>query len=306
MSWFRSMCAGWLVAVSFVACTETPAGPADGEGEPEDLSSYIAEVFDYVYAPGQHAPTRNAEDAEFFVGKPDRELYLGGFGGYVVAGFDHDVPNGEGADFEVYSSGVDAEPAVVYVMCDENGDGLPNETWYELAGSEAGHAETIRDYEVTYYKPAVGGNVRWRDNRGNSGELLEGNRKDPATGNFRTTESWWWSETVGDSVSFKGTHLPDVYYNAGTDSAENWVIRPDMFAWGYAENNKGDDYDKKTRANRLDISNAVDASGHPVVLPHVRFIKIQTAVFQRAGWLNEVSAEVLGARDLHTLKNPAD
>jgi len=35
-----------------------------------------------------------------------------------------------------------------------------------------------------------------------------------------------------------------------------------------------------------------------VNLPHIRFIKIQTAVFQQAGWLNEVSTEVRGAKDL--------
>ena len=46
-----------------------------------------------------------------------------------------------------------SEPGIVWVMQDENGDGLPNDTWYELRGSEYGKAETWQDYAVTYHKP---------------------------------------------------------------------------------------------------------------------------------------------------------
>lgn len=285
-----------MLAALFASCNEPPA---PNGGENEDLSAYVTNVFEYVYAPGQHASSRTSADAKLFIGKPDRELYLGGFGGYVVAGFNHDVTNREGADFEVYSSGVDAEPAVVWVMADDNGNGLPDDTWYELAGSEAEHPETIRGYEVTYYKPAAGENIRWRDNQGNEGELLEGNKKDPITGGYRPTASWWWNEDEEDSVTLQGTRLPDAYYNNGTAEMENWVIHDGMFTGGYAENNKGEDYDKKTRANRLDISRAVDAEGNPKHLTHIRFIKVQSAIFQRAGWLNEISPEVKGAKDLH-------
>jgi hypothetical protein len=60
----------------------------------------------------------------------------------------------------------------------------------------------------------------------------------------------------------------------------------------------GTDYDATVGANKFDISNAVDSLGNAVTLKSIRFIKIQTAVFQQAGWLNEVSTEVRGARDL--------
>jgi hypothetical protein len=55
------------------------------------------------------------------------------------------------------------------------------------------------------------------------------------------------------------------------------------------------------RKNLFDISNAVDASGNAVNLAGIRFIKIQSAVFQVAGWLNEISTEVSGAADLSML-----
>lgn len=38
-------------------------------------------------------------------------------------------------------------------MQDVNGDGLPNDEWYELKGSEYGKPETIQDYAVTYFRP---------------------------------------------------------------------------------------------------------------------------------------------------------
>lgn len=293
------MYVGLLLAAFLASCNEPPVPPDGGGGEEDDLSAYITDVFEYVYAPGQHAPTRTSADASLFVGKPDRELYLGGFGGYVVAGFDHDVPNRGGADFEVYSSGIDAEPAVVWVMADDNGDGLPNDTWYELAGSETEDWGTIRRYELTYYKPGKGRNVRWRDSEGRTGELEEGNKKDPATGMPMPTDSWWWGETTEDSITFQGTRLPDAYYNSGTVDEPYWEVFPDMFAWGYAENNKGEDYDTKSKGNRLDISHAIDSLGLPEKLETIRFIKVQSAVFQRAGWLNEISPEVKGAKDLH-------
>ncbi len=291
-----------LVVLLPVGCkepVESPKGVDETPSAYEDSSAYITAVFDYAYAPGQHASDRRSEDANLFIGQPDRDVYLGGFGGYIVAGFDHDVPNADGADIEVYSSGADAEPAVVYVMCDENANGLPDDTWYELAGSEADHEATIRGYELTYYRPEEGGNVRWRDNQGNSGELLEGYKKDPVTDTYLPTDSWWWAEADADSVTFSGTRLPDAYYNASTTDVPYWTTFSELFTWGYAENVKGTDYDATTRANRLDISNAVDASGQPVHLESIRFIKVQTAVFQQAGWLNEISSEVKGARDLH-------
>ena len=115
-----------LSAILFSCKNSTPEPPIDN-------SPYITEVFDYVYGPGQHSKLAKASDISNLIGTPasDKWLYLGGFGGYVIAGFNHNVLNGDGADFEVFSlAGASPEPAVVYVMCDDNGDGKPNETRY--------------------------------------------------------------------------------------------------------------------------------------------------------------------------------
>ncbi len=277
-----------LLILIFTSCkTETI--------EPDIIDSdYITDVYDYVYAPGQHAQLAKAEDAQFFKGNPEKHskwVYLGGFGGYIIAGFDHDVINGEGVDFEVYAmKGASPEPAIVYVMPDSNNDNKPNDTWYELIGNQ--HNNSKRNYWVKYIKAiSENANISWEDSEGKKGELISGY-------NRNYSANWWWSSTSTESITFNGTRLPDSYSNVGTNTEQHWVVPTDMFIWGYAENNSGRDYINPTGANQLDISNAVDASGKPVSLSSIRFIKVQTAVFQQAGWTNEVSSEVRGAKDL--------
>ena len=81
---------------------------------------------------------------------------LGGWGGTLVARFDEPVPAGN--DYELWVRGNtfdgSSEPGIVYVMQDTNGDGLPNDTWYELKGSEYDRSDT--GYEITYLRPEQG------------------------------------------------------------------------------------------------------------------------------------------------------
>jgi len=260
-------------------------------------SPYITKVFDYIYGPGQHASLIDkSTKGDDFIGKPWTNgksfTYLGGWGGCIIAGFDHPVKNGTGNDFAVFAQpGAGSEPGVVFVMADLNGDGLPNDgKWIELKGSEFNNSETIRKYKVTYYKPVNSGNVTWSDNQGQHGELI------PVV----ASGTWWW-QGYGDKTEmvFSGVKLPNAYENkpivAGT---ENWVIRSGLFSFGYAECYRNNDYNSNLKANLFDISNAVDDAGNPVVLTSINFIKVQSGVFQIAGWLNEISTEVSGAVDL--------
>ena len=254
-------------------------------------SAYITKVYDYTYAPGQQALLAKKADVTNFIGVPSVDkgcLHLGGFGGYVIAGFDHNVENGEDADFEIYSlKGAWPEPGVVYVMSDTNGDGKPNDTWYELKGNQ--YKNSKRNYWVTYYRNEDDStNIAWLDSQGNRGELVSG-----MGSNY--TSAWWWPSTKNDSITFTGTRLPDAF---DKDANGVWTVPATRFTRGYAKNVTGTDYDPVLGANSFDISNAVDSLGHSVDLPNIRFIKVQTGVFQRAGWMNEVSTEVLGARDL--------
>ena len=284
----------WLASISLIGCDNKNQLNLSGN------SPYITHVFDYVYAPGQHASLiSQTSKGEDFIGKPwtNNKSFtaLGGWGGYIIAGFDHRVKNVPGKDFAVYTQpGPASEPGVIFVMDDLNGDGLPNDgNWIELKGSEYANAETIHNYQVTYHKPVNNGNVTWSDNQANQGELIP---------EFDSA-SWWW-KGYGDKteISFSGVRLPIAYeYNPQQAGVENWVLRPGLFSFGYGECYGNSDYNSVLKANLIDISNAVDGSGNPVSLTGIRFIKVQSGVFQIAGWLNEISTEISGAADLSLL-----
>ena len=263
----------------------------------ESQDIFITDVFEYVYAPGQHASLALKTDIQYIKGDPAKHnkwLYLGGFGGYVIAGFPVEIKNHEGADIEIYAlKGAGPEPAVVYVMQDVNQDGIPNETWYELKGNQTEFSD--RYYELTYFKPgSITSNIKWKDNKGVSGELV------PGYGSINSS-GWWWSETRADSIKFTGTLLPDAYDNIPVNGVDYWTVPVNRFQWGYAENQFGTDFDSEKGVNKLDISNAIDSGGNSISLSGIRFIKIQSSVFQIAGMTNEVSSEIRGARAI-----PAD
>jgi hypothetical protein len=281
------------------ACSKDLASSSVDKGTVSG-SPYASQIFDYQYGPGQHATLIPAgiKGADF-IGEPWKNgksfTSLGGWGGYIVAGFDHAINNANGPDIALFAQpSVSSEPGVVYVMADTNGDGQPNDgPWLELKGSEYNHPETIHNYQVTYFKPINGGNVTWQDNQGKSGMLV------PEFG----SDSWWWAGYGGQtSVSFSGERLPDAYINTSTNiNVELWMPRTGLFKYGYAECYDNQDYNATLKANFLDISSAVNADGVPVSLASIRFIKVQSSVFQVAGWLNEISTEVSGAADLHML-----
>ena len=289
----------FVTLVLFNSCKKELAG-VEAKAALMKNSPYITRVFDYLYAPGQHASLLSAnEKGANFIGEPwtNNKSFtsLGGWGGYIVAGFDHAVENTDGPDFCVYTQpSVSSEPGVVYVMEDTNGDGLPNDgEWIEIRGSEYNNPETIHNYKATYFKPGASGYVTWIDNKGNSGSLI------PHYG----SGSWWWAG-YGDkgSITLSGERLPDAYENSSKDpNVELWVTRPGLFQFGYAECYYNGDYNAKLKANFFDISSAVDASGLPIHLKKIKFIKVQSSVFQIAGWLNEISTEISGAADIHLL-----
>ena len=331
LSFFR---APILLLLSFLCCPscKLSVAPLPPDGPEQGRTPYISEVFDYCYGVGQHSQAHpgihaKPSDAVKFIGTDSDYVLLGGWGGYIVGGFDHEISNAAGPDFAVYTQpGTGNEQAVVYVMADANGNGRPDDTWYELKGSAtdadysaggvyqfAGNAydkplevnyppdplnKYIRDYELTYYKAVPGGNVTWEDNQGNSGDLKSLYWQD-------TSEKWWWPYYEGSSKTFTGVKLP---HNKFSSDGTYWWDFEDRLTWGYAENYDeygsidcqlitfGDDFRK---ANCFDIANAIDKEGKPVFLSGIRFIKVQSAVFLQAGWLNEVSTEVSGAVDLH-------
>ncbi|WP_084240481.1 PKD domain-containing protein [Pedobacter africanus] len=273
-------------------------------------SKFISKIYEYMPAPGQFINSGLGElkAAEALVGKAREGLVsLGGFGGYLIFGFDHSIANKEGADIGIYGNpltgeGMEwSEPGIVMVMQDLNGNGLPDDgEWFELAGSEYNKAETIKNYTITYYNPKnKTDDIKWKDNQGKEGYVLR---------NAFHSNAYYpeWIKDQ-DQLSFTGTLLRN------TLAAGN-IITNQPLEWGYTDNGSADykGLMENTGAgyNSFDISWAVNAQGKTVQLTHIDFVKIYTGQnsngnpFEpdrnnpRARFLGEVSTEVGGAIDI--------
>lgn len=310
----------------------------DIEPAPEGASPYITQVFDFMPAVGQFTNTLPAyeegdtqEDMNRKVleaiGNDNRGMIsLGGFGGYVVVGFDHTIENREGLrDFRVLGNafyaaanpnpnapqGGSCEPGIIMVAYDKNKDGVPNEDeWYEIAGSahedptlEAWYQMAVdngndvnlyRDYEITYYRPDETTDAPMAP------PVDEYIRWEDNQGNsgykvknvyHRQPYFPQWYE--GNELTFRGTCLPQ---NGIDESGQGNYYVLYKFRYGYVDNevNNADD-------SSIDIDWAVNSKGQRVSLPGVDFIKIYTGVNQENGWLGECSTEVMGVEDLHLL-----
>ena len=254
-------------------------------------SIYCNEVYDITPAPGQFVAQISTSKlrsealaaAKRILTTPQNYVSLGAYGGYVVVGFDHSIENKGGYDFAVLGNSFDnsSEPGIVWVMQDENGNGLPDDTWYELKGSEYGKPETRLDYAVTYYRPrTTSAPVAWRDSEGNTGSI---------TLNVRYPD---WIES--DSYTLRGSRL--AARNTDTSGGGTyWENR--NYDWGYADNYSLIDRITNDAYNYFRISDAVDFEGRAVELPYIDFVKIQCAVNATSGWLGELSTEVLTVKD---------
>lgn len=278
------------------------------------VSPYIAHVYDYRPAPGQfinEAPEYESGDTYAdILAKTEEQLCgeatpglvsLGAFGGYIVFGFDHPVANVEGQpDFKIYGNAITngSEPGIISVSVDANGNGLPDDPWYELRGSEYDNPATIRHFSIEYFRPSAD-HVAVTDPAHSfvtDAEYCRWVASDGTQGYVYTTtaheQPYWplWLDVSQESLAFEGTRLPD----NGVDrngKGTNYDITP--FAWGYVDNIPN------TRLEGFDLGNAVDAGGSPVRLTHADFFRVHTAVRQSLGWLGESSTEISGGEDLH-------
>jgi hypothetical protein len=263
---------------------EVPMGPV----RPSTASTdpYVTSFFEYNPAPGQFINTSLGDQsaAAGVVGNTNGLVSLGAWGGYVVYGFDHTVMDQAGPDLLVIGNAVPgfSEPGIIWVMQDQNGNGKPDDTWYELAGAATGMQGYVRNYSVTYTRPdPTNASVSWKDNMGDSGYVL--------TTMFHT-QDYYPDSPVTSSYTLRGTLLPSIYVNTSNPS---YVISG-PFAYGYSDSNPGGD--------SMDISNAIDSLGKPVKLKGIDFVKVQTGCQANLGYLGEFSTEVTGIGDLSLLK----
>jgi len=287
-----------------------------------ELSSYIANVFDYLPAPGQFVNKHPAyeegdthEDmvtkvAERIIGESLEYITLGGWGGYVTFGFDHTIVNVAGKqDLRIGGNGStdNSEPGIVMVSYDANGNGEPDDEWYEIVGSGSFTAEneawyqdamdkgndvaTYRRYEMTYYRPEVETNdvlkdyIRWTNNNDEEGY------KEKNSFHKQSYYPLWVSE---DELTFSGVRLAQ-------NGVKNMFVQMKSFKYGYVDNHSNTD-NKST----FDIDWAIDKDGNKANLPGIDFVKVYTGVDQENVMIGENSTEVSNASDLHMMGEDID
>lgn len=279
--------------------------------EEVEYSPYISRVYEYCPAPGQFVNTmpqyepgdtsddmvRKAEES--ISGTNDIMITLGGYGGYVTFGFDHTVINRDGYDFRIWGNcfyeltepdvaGGSAEPGIVMVSYDANCNGVPDDEWYELAGSEYDNSLTVHDYAITYRRPSDDSlDISWTDSRGSEGVLPK---------NMYHKQPYYPQWVAAEALTFSGSLLPP---NGIDKSGSGTYYVLYSYAWGYVDNHPNEYAD----LNSFDIDNAVDASGRKVRLPGIDFVRVYTAVNQVCGWIGETSTELSRAQDLNLQTN---
>ena len=276
---------------------------------PDDINApnaFANKVLEYRPAPGQYMNTTTTayrdgysyEDVLNYATeriKNKNIISLGSFGGSITLGFHSPIKNQPGEyDLKVYGNasynmygtatgalGGSSEPGIVLVSKDTNGNGIPDDEWYELAGSEYGTINETRNYEITYRRPTpLDNDIPWIDNQGTEGVVRRNS--------FNTQSTYYpfWMEE--DEITFKGTRLKD-----------NVVLEKNMwvgycYGWGYADN-----HPNNTELTKFKIDWAVDKLGNSVKLDQIDFVRIYTATNQDAGNMGEISTEVMTVENLN-------
>jgi len=267
---------------------------------------------EYRPAPGQFintSPWGFPAAASTIVGDVNGSMCLGSFGGYVIFRFDEPVENHPdnpyGVDFTIFGNPLTdwSEPGIVSVMKDNNENGLPDDVWYELSGSDFYFSSATRKYEVTYSNPGdtIALDVPWMDNAGKVGHIRANSFHQqpyyplpdsfPAIAQDRYTLSGSVIEAALDTTSraFVKSCKRAFGYADNQLRGTSPFTKPDNPYTGEIENSGGDAFD---------IGWAVDSLGIYMDLDRIHFVKVHSAVLPAEGWLGELSTEITGAVDV--------
>ncbi len=258
----------------------------------------VATVIEVLPAPGQFVNVLPAyvagDDSTTMVSKAQQMfdngsfISLGGCGGYVTLAYPQGIGNAIGqTDFKVIGNAFanNAEPGVIMVMKDENKNGLPDDTWYEIWGSEHSHEETNVNFTITYYKPSAEKEAEtlptdyifWKSSEGQSGYMPK---------NRFHTQSYWPSWVSSDSMVYSSTRLRS---NAVDVNGDGSYISFATFNFGYADN-----CSNSSDCAEINIEWAADKDGVSANLDTIHFVKVATGVQHVFGNTGEVSTEVGG------------
>jgi hypothetical protein len=175
------------------------------------------------------------------------------------------------------------EAGIVWFQEDLNGNGLPDEVWYEVYGGTSTPAVPVtRKYSITFFKAddansqtdsGYGGQVHrgvyWADCKGRTGNISGG-------------WPWMWGAPnyKGAWVTYTCTLLDD----DGVIDSQTYIYSVPRDGGPYVDHGPWE----------IPISRAVAADGSPVTLTRVRFVKVHTAIFKCGHIFGEISTEIGG------------
>jgi hypothetical protein len=232
------------------------------------------------------SPLKNFSPGQFTESGTGYGWSLGAALGYEVFRID---PSG-GFTIDGNAFGGWEEPGIAWVQEDRNGNGLPDEMWYELTGSDETNPLTkpyiTRRYAIQWFLFAgdaernqygqIIRSVCWVDSKGRAGTIAGGWPAD-------------WGVS-GDRVLYTGTILRD---GQGKKLPPQDVDFPQGMA-GYA-----DCYNEGTKSIYVFSKDAaIRADGSPANLGNIHFVKVQTALFGYGGIFGEFSTEIVSATGL--------
>jgi hypothetical protein len=239
-----------------------------------EVVSFTGNVADSAGKP-LTAALKNFAPGQFTEGGSGYGWSLGTFGGYEMWPVSASTITIQGNGFETWS-----EPGVIWVQEDKNGNGIPDEMWYELTGSQDTSiykSKIKRRYAIKHFASASFSTITiydqpvrrtyWTDSTGKCGAMFPG---------------WpdkWGVDSPADGVwvQYTGTIVPI----DGTLS-------------GYV-----DVYNAKDRSIvTVDKNKAVCADGSKANINNIRFVKVQTGVFSYGGIFGDISTEIYSATGL--------
>ncbi len=272
-------------------------------------AQFIEEIIEYRPAPGQfiNLPgTGTLEAAKSIIGEDPGLVCLGSAGGYIVFRFDrpvvNDPANPYGVDFTLFGNSLPewSEPALVYVMKDENGNSLPDDSWYLLAGSDYYFSTSHKNHQITYYQPASEEeDIAWRNNLGETGFVKR---------NSYHEQPYYPAELFPGSFYDDSCTFNFMKIEGNLKAGSSVIVKSYSRAFGFADNNPQifGDYENPDNpytaeaegygGDAFDLSWAVNEAGNYIDLDTIHFIKVQTAMYGFSDAVGEISSELRGGR----------
>jgi hypothetical protein len=273
------------------------------------FAQYISKILEFRPAPGQFinlTSTGTPEAAESIKG-PERGLVsLGSAGGYIVFQFDKPVINDPnhpyGVDFTLFGNPLPewSEPGMVYVMKDENGNELADDTWYVLAGSDFFFSSTLKEHSIIYYEPGQeDSDIAWENNAGEYGFLVHNSfHQQPYYPGILFDAGFYEDNCQFDLIRISGN----------LDPFAPGAIKSYKRAFGYADNRPSLYWDAELPDNPytweqegyggdpFDLDWALNEQGQYIELDTVHFIKLQTSMYGVKQAVGEISTEITAGR----------